>query len=95
MLLVTFCLWFVVALYMKRHLHLVAIMIEVTSRHKECTHFNLEENFSCLSSLLGKFEIRLLHVNITSTNRYSLSNHNRCRISKIVYYQQNLTQTET
>ena len=25
---------------MGRHLRLVAIMIEVTSRHKECTHFN-------------------------------------------------------
>ena len=25
---------------MERHLHTVAIMIEVTSRHTECTHFN-------------------------------------------------------
>ena len=28
------------ALYMDRHLRSVAIMIEVTSRHMECTHFN-------------------------------------------------------
>ena len=27
-------------LYMDRHLYLVTIMIEVTSRHMECTHFN-------------------------------------------------------
>ena len=26
--------------YMDRHLRSVAIMIEVTSRHMECTHFN-------------------------------------------------------
>ena len=30
------------ALYMDRHLRYVAIMIEVTSRHMECTHFNLD-----------------------------------------------------
>ena len=30
------------ALYMDRHLRLIAIMIEVTSRHTECTHFNLD-----------------------------------------------------
>ena len=28
------------ALYMERHLCSVAIMIEVTSRHTECTHYN-------------------------------------------------------
>ena len=27
---------------MDRHLPSVAIMIEVTNRHMECTHFNLE-----------------------------------------------------
>ena len=30
------------ALYTERHLRSVAIMIEVTSRHMECTHFNLD-----------------------------------------------------
>ena len=30
------------ALYMDRHLRSVAIMIEVTSRHMVCTHFNLD-----------------------------------------------------
>ena len=30
------------ALYMDRHLRSVAIMIEVTSHHMECTHFNLD-----------------------------------------------------
>ena len=30
------------ALYMKRHLGSAAIIIEVTSRHTECTHFNLD-----------------------------------------------------
>ena len=30
------------ALYTNRHLRSVAIMIEVISRHTECTHFNLD-----------------------------------------------------
>ena len=30
------------ALYMDRHLRSIAIMIEVASRHTECTHFNLD-----------------------------------------------------
>ena len=30
------------ALYIKRHLCLIAIMIEVTSRYTECNHFNLD-----------------------------------------------------
>ena len=30
------------ALYMDRQLRLAAIVIEVTSRHTECTHFNLD-----------------------------------------------------
>ena len=29
---------------MNHHLRPVAIMIEVTSRHMECTHFNLDYN---------------------------------------------------
>ena len=31
-----------VASYMECHLHSVAIMTEMTSRHMECTHFNLD-----------------------------------------------------
>ena len=30
------------ALYMDRHLRSLAIVIEVTSHHTECTHFNLD-----------------------------------------------------
>ena len=30
------------ALYTERHLHSVAIMLEMTSRRVECTHFNLD-----------------------------------------------------
>ena len=30
------------ALYMDHHIHSVAVMIEVTSRHMECTYFNLD-----------------------------------------------------
>ena len=29
------------SLYMDRHLRSVAIIIEMTGRHMECTHFNL------------------------------------------------------
>ena len=37
------------ALYMEQHLHSVAIMIEVTSHHMECIHFNL--NYSQMTAV--------------------------------------------
>ena len=41
------------ALHMDRHLHSVAIMI-VTSRHMECTHFNLNNSQMLRYNYIGE-----------------------------------------
>ena len=44
------------SLYMDRHLRSVAIMIEVTNRHMECTHFNLD--YSQMSAIAQQLKPR-------------------------------------
>ena len=54
---------------MDRHLRSVAIMIEVTSRHTECTHFNLDYSqmlcrFATQDLLLSKYTMYFLEFTI-------------------------------
>ena len=46
---------------MDRHLRLVAIMIEVTSRHAKCTHFNLD--YSRMPAVARHYDRQLASLN--------------------------------
>ena len=63
------------ALYMDRHLHSLAIMIEVTSRHTECTHFNLDYSRMPPVALQYVYSLGVYHL---QREPFSNLNNNAC-----------------